>query len=283
MATLRDKLQGLVDDLDDQIQTLRAALRKMNPEDDTLEALLEAMAAPLLTEGAVFPKRLSEDVRIVVPLTEYYAAEGIGTDEVLFFESGTTPAWLAIMLAAQENVQLKSVVTNNRAVSDVLCSLRKVWETEGWADTKYWGVFPFNSDPTDLLSDELHLQQLHTVLSSRVDRLVLDASRFSFLLGPTVNSWQNVCYKAAAYNVRKPVDLLLPVRKIISKAGTPNGADRANEQATLCWHLTNCYTVFDVPQFEGAHRNTEIIPDIDNLNRQGTGIGRFPRRGSQRE
>lgn len=268
------KLRDLAYALESNADELKAIARSLGEGNPAARILISAITEPLLAEDALFPKRLAQDMGVVYPLTRYYANQQGTIGRFPFFESGTTPVWLAINLVELETTDFEAVITNNRAVSDVLCSFCRVWETEGWADTKYQGLYPFTSDGSDIDRDAINLQRLHSSLVKRVDHLVLDASYFSFLVGPTVNSWQNVCYKAAAYNVDKPIDLLLPDRKLITEVGSPSHVESGEFVNTLSWHLANCFTVFNVPRVGESARI--LLPDIAQLSCKGSGISRFP-------
>jgi len=280
-------LAWLADVLDEQVGNIRLIATKVGRVDSPLGRLILAMASPLLDKDALFPKRLEKLFSDKQALTSHYAKNVLDTQERVFLESGSMTAVLALAyheIAAKQRARqahndvphLKQICTNNRAVADVLCSLCRVWQTPGWADTKYFGVFPFASSNDDIHTDQKHFRDLYFSLKDNVDRLVLDASMFSFLLGPTVQSWQNVCYKAVAYNVQKPIDVLIETEKVITEVGDPNETDVKHEKRTLCWHLTHCYTVFKHPSLGDGVSTERVMPDMGSLTMQeGRGIAFF--------
>jgi len=184
-------------------------------------------------------------------------------------------AWFAMALLRSDK-RLRGVTTNNKAVSDLLCSTCKVWQTEGWADTKYYGVFPFTEDDSDPNHDTLEFMKLYSALSSaKIDRLFLEASRFSFVIGPTVNSWQNVCYKAAAYNVQKPIELFLEAKKVLQVVGNADDLKSTYPRETLRWHVANCFSVFELPQFQDKTLERVGLSDMQTWKQKGAGTSKF--------
>lgn len=182
-------LRDIASQLEEYVGELREVAAMLSKKGTATGRLATAMTAPLRRRDVVFVKRLEEQFREITVLSRYYMEHLPNDQQTLFFEAGSTPALLAMSLAEAGQGKVKTAVTNNKAVADVLCPLTKVWQTEGWAETKYYGVFPFAwGENDDLEGDEAAFQRLHRTLSARVDRLVLDASRFNFLVGPTVNS-----------------------------------------------------------------------------------------------
>ena len=259
--------------------------RAIDRGQEAIGEILEAEADILYERHALFPKRFNEVRAIAKPLTDYFANKTLREfDGRVFLEAGTTPAWLAIALANKKKrdakkFEFKTVVTNNMAVNAVLCALLPVWQIQGWADTKYFGLFPFNEERNrDFEEDSNSFDRLHREMKRRVDRLILDASNFSFLFGPTVRSWPNVCFKTVAYNVPAPIDIILPGRKVITELGEINHAEVDEEHDTLYSHIKRCYTVFEPSEelFE-LDNGHGLVPDRDVYanNRLGAGSNFF--------
>lgn len=278
------KLDRLVDSLTGVATEVRETAKQLCQPDQPLRWLPDAAMEGLFDRDAQFAQRFKDVQPVAEPLTAHLSDYVDFAGKSLFLEAGSMPAWLAVAISEQakngqcEGETFAEIITNSKAAADVLCPYGPVWITQGWLDTKYYGFFPFNRERPrgdELDADELACRKLLAFLRSRVGHLILDASRFSFLLGPTVNSWPNLCYKAVAYNIAKPIDVVLVANKVITKLGTPDDTDPDNERDTLYWHLANCYTVFNVPNW-GRTSLGDVLPNPTAVERQGSWPTHFP-------
>ncbi len=278
-----DELAVTLDEAKHDVARLQKTLRSRGE----LFEISSMMVGTILSEHKEFEARLRKYLLEKVDLAKFMASRfNTDTSDTIFLESGSTGAWLAWRFRKKADVYKKLLankmfVTNNTICSVLLDNLAPVWQMEGWRESKYSGVFSFRSkreqarrEKTGLEFDTLH----ERFGSAELDRLVLNASTFSFIIGPSVNGWQNALFKAVAYNVKKPIDVALPFGKLITNLGEPSDGKMKGPMNSLYWHLSNCFAVFSLPEEdEGAYKG-KILPDLEALGEERSAMGYMGRK-----